>query len=138
MIRRLLNRFYAADGGGGAGSGDAGGAGGAGGGTGGAGGDGGDNSGEKKYSDEALEKIVSERAERASKAAMKSYFEQQGMTAAEAEAAIKDYRESRDKKRDEDKSTVAGMQKRIEEFEASQKADRERTMRRLVDRKSVV
>lgn len=52
----------------------------------------GDNENHGTYSFEQAEEIATARAERAEKAAVSSYFKQQGMTEAEAAEAFKDYK----------------------------------------------
>lgn len=51
------------------------------------------NSGAQGYSFEQAEEIANARADRAAKAALKSYFAQQGMTEEQISAAINDYKE---------------------------------------------
>lgn len=48
--------------------------------------------GGKTYSEEEAERIANERAERASRAALRNYFEQQGFTPEEAEKLLKEYK----------------------------------------------
>ena len=77
---------------------------GAGGGAGGAGGNGnggGTGGGGKTYSEEEAERIAKERAERASNAAMRSYFQQQGCTQEEVEQLLKEHKEKKEKEKTE-------------------------------------
>lgn len=55
------------------------------------------NAGGATYSYEQAEEIANARAERAEKAALASYFKQQGMSEAEITAAISDYKEKKAK-----------------------------------------
>ena len=51
---------------------------------------------ETGYSFEQAEEIATARAERATKAALSSYFRQQGMTEEEAQEAFKDYKNKKE------------------------------------------
>lgn len=55
------------------------------------------NAGKGSYSFEQAEEIADARAERASKAALKSYFQQQGMSEQEVEQALADYKANKEK-----------------------------------------
>lgn len=51
------------------------------------------------YSFEQAEEIANARAQRAEQAALKSYFQQQGMTEDEVKAALADYRANKEKQK---------------------------------------
>lgn len=55
------------------------------------------SAGKGSYSFEQAEEIANARAERASKAALKSYFQQQGMSEQEVEQALADFKKNKEK-----------------------------------------
>lgn len=96
MKKRFFDLQLFDDGGqGGAGGGQGGAAGGGNGGQGGTAGNGGSGS----YSFAQAEEIANARAQRAEKAALASYFKQQGMSEDEISQAIKDYKANKEKQR---------------------------------------
>ena len=68
--------------------------------------------GAKNYSQEDLDRIVSERSDRAGKAAMRSYFQQQGMTEEEANKAIQSYKATKAKELPPEAAQAIAMEKK--------------------------
>ena len=64
-----------------------------------------------------VERIAAKKAEQAQRAALRSYFQQQGMTEAEAEEAIKSYKDTKTAQAEKDKGNLTAMQKKAEEAE---------------------
>lgn len=73
---------------------------------------------ETGYSFEQAEEIAVARAERATKAALSSYFKQQGMTEEEAQEAFKDYKS----KKEAQKPDIAAVTKERDEAVSKLKA----------------
>lgn len=69
------------------------------------------------YTQEDLDKIVIERTGRAEKAALKSFFQQQGLTEEEANAAISDYKKSKDAKAEASKNDAKAQAERADAAE---------------------
>lgn len=122
MLTNFFGRLFPlmdADGGGGSG-----GDGGSGAGSGNAGGDGsgaGDGNADggsgKTYSEEEAERIAKDRADRAEKAALRSYFQQKGYTQDEVEGLIKDHKEKKEKEKTD-------LQKEKDRADAAEKASK--------------
>lgn len=74
------------------------------------------NSG-KTYSQEELDKIVNERSERASRSALKSFFQQKGFTEEEANNAFESYKKGKAEKAEAEKNDIKAMSLRVEEAE---------------------
>lgn len=72
----------------------------------------------KTYTQEDLDKIVTERSERASKSALKSYFEQKGVPADDIDKAVADYKASKAKQDEADKNNLTAMQQKAADAEA--------------------
>ena len=68
------------------------------------------------YTQEQLDSMVQAREQRASNAALKSYFAQQGMTEEEITQAINTYKTNREK----NKPDVSAMQAQIEQYKQSE------------------
>lgn len=118
-LRKFDLQFFAE---GDAGGGSNAGVGNGGGNTGGTGGTNGQNQGGgRTYSEEEAERIANERAERASKAALKSYFEQQGFTPEEVDRLLKEH-----KAKKEAEKTEAQREK---ERADKEKAEKERILK---------
>ena len=79
------------------------------------GGNDGNNDGKKTYSAEEAERIAAQREERARRAALKSYFEQQGYNQEEVEKLLKEDKERKEKEKTD-------LQKEKEAREAAEKA----------------
>lgn len=69
------------------------------------------------YTQEDLDKIVTERTGRAEKSALKSFFQQQGLTEEEANAAIADYKKAKDKKAEASKNDAKAQAERADAAE---------------------
>jgi hypothetical protein len=78
-------------------------------------------SGNKQYTQEDLDKIVTERTGRAEKAALKSFFEQKGLTSEEADAAIESYKKSKAEKAEASKNDAKAQAERADAAEKSAK-----------------
>lgn len=77
------------------------------------------------YTYEQAEEIASARAMRAEKAALKSYFQQQGMSEAEVAQAMEDYR----KKKESQKPNISALEKeRDEALSKAQQYENEKTL----------
>lgn len=74
------------------------------------------------YTQEDLDKIVTERTGRAEKAALKSFFQQQGLTEEEANAAIADYKKAKEEKAEASKNDAKAQSDRAD---AAEKAAQE-------------
>lgn len=70
--------------------------------------------GNKQYTQEDLDKIVTERTGRAEKAALKSFFEQQGLTSEEANSAIEAYKKSKADKAEASKNDAKAQAERAD------------------------
>lgn len=79
-------------------------------------GDGSQNAG-KSFSQEDVDKIVNDRTERASNAALLSYYQQNGMTEVEAKQAIADYKSAKATKAEADKGNNAVLQQKLTDAE---------------------
>ena len=90
----------------------------------------------KTYTQEDLDKIVNDRTDRASKAALKSYFEQKGVPADEIDKAIADYKTAKAKQDEADKGNLTAMQKKAEEAEKRAAAVEASAFSDLVEAKS--
>ena len=89
-----------------------------------AGGNGGNDgaaTGTKQYTQEDLDKIVIERTGRAEKSALKSFFQQQGLTEEEANAAIAEYKKTKAEKAEASKNDAKVQAERAEAAEKSAK-----------------
>jgi len=90
-----------------------------------AGGNGGDDgaaTGSKQtYTQEDLDKIVTERIGRAEKAALKSFFQQQGLTEEEANSAIADYKKVKAEKAEASKNDAKAQADRADAAEKAAK-----------------
>ena len=64
-----------------------------------------------------VDEIAAKKAEQAQRAALRSYFQQQGMTETEAEAAIKAYKDQKAAQDEKDKGNLTAMQKKADEAE---------------------
>ena len=86
-----------------------------------AGGNGGDDgaaTGNKQtYTQEDLDKIVTERTGRAEKSALKSFFQQQGLTEEEANAAIAEYKKTKAEKAEASKNDAKAQAERADAAE---------------------
>ena len=71
----------------------------------------------KTYSEEEAERIAKDRAERAEKAALRSYFQQKGYTQKEVEGLIKDHKEKKEKEKTD-------LQKEKDRADAAEKASK--------------
>ena len=71
----------------------------------------------KTYTQADLDKIVTERSDRAGNAALMSFYQQNGMTEAEAKQAITDYKTSKAAQAEKDKGDLTATQKRADEAE---------------------
>lgn len=71
------------------------------------------------YTQEDLDKIVTERTGRAEKAALKSFFQQQGLTEEEANAAIADYKKAKEEKAEASKNDAKAQADRADAAEKS-------------------
>lgn len=69
------------------------------------------------YTQEDLDKIVTERTGRAEKSALKSFFQQQGLTEEEANAAIADYKKSKADKAEASKNDAKAQSERADQAE---------------------
>ena len=76
-------------------------------------------SGSKQYTQEDLDKIVTERTGRAEKAALRSFFQQQGLTEEEANAAIADYKKAKEEKAEASKNDAKAQAERADAAEKS-------------------
>ena len=76
--------------------------------------------GTKNYSQEDLDRIVSERSDRAGKAAMRSYFQQQGMTEEETNQAIQSYKAAKAKELPPEAAQAIAKEKKRAEDAISQ------------------
>lgn len=81
------------------------------------GGEDGAASGSKQYTQEDLDKIVTERTGRAEKSALKSFFQQQGLTEEEANAAIADYKKAKAEKAEASKNDAKAQAERADAAE---------------------
>ena len=98
-------------------------------------GDGGQNAG-KTYSQADLDKIVNERSDRAANAALLSYYQQNGMTEAEAKQAIADYKAAKTAQTEKDKGNLTAMQQKAAEAEKKAAEIAEAAFADLVEAKS--
>lgn len=78
-------------------------------------------SGTKQYTQEDLDKIVTERTGRAEKSALKSFFQQQGLTEEEANAAIADYKKVKAEKAEASKNDAKAQADRADAAEKAAK-----------------
>lgn len=69
-----------------------------------------------------VEEIAGKRSEQASKAALKSYFQQRGMTEAEAEAAFTAFKVDKAAKAEADKGNLTALQAKFEKAELDKTA----------------
>lgn len=83
------------------------------------GGEDGAASGSKQYTQEDLDKIVTERTGRAEKSALKSFFQQQGLTEEEANAAIAEYKKTKAEKEEASKNDAKAQADRADAAEKS-------------------
>ncbi|MBR4555911.1 MAG: hypothetical protein IKO15_00390, partial [Clostridiales bacterium] len=82
------------------------------------GGDDGTAAGNKQtYTQEDLDKIVTERTGRAEKSALKSFFQQQGLTEEEANAAIAEYKKTKAEKAEASKNDAKAQAERADAAE---------------------
>ncbi len=87
--------------------------------AGGKGGEDGAASGSKQYTQEDLDKIVTERTSRAEKAALKSFFQQKGLSEDEANSAIDDYKKSKAEKEEASRNDAKAQADRADAAEKS-------------------
>ena len=73
------------------------------------------------YTQEDLDKIVTERIGRAEKAALKSFFQQQGLTEEEANDAIADYKKVKAEKAEASKNDAKAQAERADAAEKAAK-----------------
>ena len=71
----------------------------------------------KTYTQADLDKIVTERSDRAGNSALLSFYQQNGMNETEAKQAIADYKTSKAAQAEKDKGDLTATQKRAEEAE---------------------
>lgn len=71
----------------------------------------------KTYTQADLDKIVNERSERAGNSALMSFYQQNGMTEAEAKQAIADYKTTKAAQAEKDKGDLTAMQKKAADAE---------------------
>ena len=71
----------------------------------------------KTYSQEELDKIVTEQTEKKGNAVLMSLYQQNGMTEAEAKQAMVDFKAAKAAKAEKDKGDLTATQKRAEEAE---------------------
>jgi len=83
-----------------------------------------------------VDEIAAKKAEQAQRAALRSYFQQQGMTETEAEAAIKAYKDQKAAQDEKDKGNLTAMQKKAEEAEKRVAAVEASAFSDLVEAKS--
>lgn len=76
-------------------------------------------SGAKQYTQEDLDKIVTERTSRAEKAALKSFFQQKGLSEDEANSAIDDYKKSKAEKEEASRNDAKAQADRADAAEKS-------------------
>lgn len=75
--------------------------------------------GAKQYTQEDLDKIVTERTSRAEKAALKSFFQQKGLSEDEANSAIDDYKKSKAEKEEASRNDAKAQADRADAAEKS-------------------
>jgi len=83
-----------------------------------------------------VDEIAAKKAEQAQRGALRSYFQQQGMTETEAEAAIKAYKDQKAAQDEKDKGNLTAMQKKAEEAEKRAAAVETQAFTDLVEAKS--
>lgn len=71
----------------------------------------------KTYSQEELDKIVTEQTDKKGTAVLMSLYQQNGMTEAEAKQAMVDYKAAKAAQAEKDKGNLTAMQKKAEEAE---------------------
>lgn len=73
-----------------------------------------------EYNTEEANRIANERAERASKAAMKSYLKQQGLSEEEAQQAFENFKANKAKEAEAQKNDLTALQQRVSEYESNE------------------
>lgn len=89
--------------------------------------------------DEAeLDRIAGKRSEHASRAALKSYFQQQGMSPEEAEEAFASYKTAKAEKEMAERNDLAAMQGKFDQMQAQQEKIMALSNKRLINAEALV
>ena len=84
------------------------------------------------------DRIAKARAERAARAAVTSYFKQQGMTTEEAQEAFNAYKKAKAEQEEEDRNNLQALQQKLEGYEAKESEAIKNANRRLVRAEAMV
>lgn len=92
----------------------------------------------KQVNTEEAERIAQERSSRAERAALKSYFKQQGLTEQEAQQALEDFKTKREAEEEANRNNLAHLQNKVAAFEKQEAEQMRMANLRLIRSEAMV